>query len=107
MYKNDNTMLVPSSVKQSILQDIVPFDCVDTVRELFVPGHKVDELRQEAETLPQLEVTKLDTQWIQVRNFHNTLIFSGLYIVLLFFHLLIKFACQLSSLIIFFKNFIL
>ena len=77
MYKNDYTMLVPSSVKQSILQDIVPFDCVDTVRELFVPGHKVDELRQEAETLPQLEVTKLDTQWIQVRNFHNTLIFQA------------------------------
>ena len=53
-------------MKQGPLQDIVPFDCVDTVRELFVPDHKVDEVRQEAETLPQLEITKLDTQWIQV-----------------------------------------
>jgi len=46
--------------------DIVPFDCVDTVRELFVPPHKLAELRAEVETLPQLEITKLDTQWIQV-----------------------------------------
>ncbi|XP_063689779.1 bifunctional 3'-phosphoadenosine 5'-phosphosulfate synthase-like isoform X2 [Bolinopsis microptera] len=66
----DNIHSINDCVQQvvSFLQknDIVPFDCVDTVRELFVPGHKVDELRQEAETLPQLEVTKLDTQWIQV-----------------------------------------
>lgn len=47
-------------------QDIVPFDCVDTVRELFVPEHKVDEVRQETETMHQLEVSKLDVQWIQV-----------------------------------------
>lgn len=46
--------------------DIVPFDCVDTVRELFVPAHKLAELSAEAETLPQLDVSKLDTQWIQV-----------------------------------------
>ena len=55
-----------SIVNQGTLQDIVPFDCVDTVRELFVPDHKIAELREEAETLPQLEITKLDTQWIQV-----------------------------------------
>lgn len=40
-------------------QDIVPFDCVDTVRELFVPEHKVAELSAEAERLPQLEITKV------------------------------------------------
>ena len=44
----------------------MPFDCVDTVRELFVPEHKVDEVRQETETMHQLEVSKLDVQWIQV-----------------------------------------
>jgi len=60
---NDCVQKVVSYLQQN---DIVPFDCVDTVRELFVPEHKVDELRQEAETLPQLEITKLDTQWIQV-----------------------------------------
>ena len=62
-------------MKQGPLQDIVPFDCVDTVRELFVPEHKVPELRQEAETLPQLEITKLDTQWIQVQRFDYTRVF--------------------------------
>jgi len=47
-------------------QDIVPFDCVDTVRELFVPEHKLGEVQQEAATMPQLEITKLDTEWVQV-----------------------------------------
>lgn len=60
--------MTPLSLKQGILQDIVPFDCVDTVRELFVPEHKVTDVREEAETMPQLEITKLDTQWIQVSS---------------------------------------
>jgi len=68
IYTHQNT--VADCVQQvvSYLQqnDIVPFDCVDTVRELFVPEHKVAELSAEAQRLPQLEITKLDTEWVQV-----------------------------------------
>lgn len=65
-YKDSVADCVQQVVSYLQQHDIVPFDCVDTVRELFVPAHKVDEVRAEANSLPQLEVTKLDTQWIQV-----------------------------------------
>ena len=35
--------------------------------ELFVPPVKVAAAKQEASALPQLALTKLDTQWLQVR----------------------------------------
>ena len=34
--------------------------------ELFVPPAKVAAAKQEASVLPQLALTKLDTQWLQV-----------------------------------------
>ncbi|XP_064285973.1 bifunctional 3'-phosphoadenosine 5'-phosphosulfate synthase 2 isoform X1 [Passer domesticus] len=47
-------------------QNIVPQGSVKDVLELFVPEDKLSSVRAEAETLPALEITKLDLQWVQV-----------------------------------------
>lgn len=47
-------------------QNIVPQGSVKDVLELFVPEDKLSSVRAEAETLPAVEITKLDLQWVQV-----------------------------------------
>ncbi|XP_054030721.1 bifunctional 3'-phosphoadenosine 5'-phosphosulfate synthase 2 [Dryobates pubescens] len=47
-------------------QNIVPRSSVQDVLELFVPENELDRVRAEAETLPCLEITELDLQWLQV-----------------------------------------
>nr|XP_013803633.1 PREDICTED: bifunctional 3'-phosphoadenosine 5'-phosphosulfate synthase 2 [Apteryx mantelli mantelli] len=47
-------------------QNIVPQSSIKDVLELFVPENKLDFVRAEADTLPSVEITKLDLQWVQV-----------------------------------------
>lgn len=46
--------------------DIIPRNVVDIVNDLTVPEELLGEALKEAETLPQLEINKLDLQWLQV-----------------------------------------
>jgi len=46
--------------------DIIPRNVVDIVNDLTVPEELLAEALKEAETLPQLEINKLDLQWLQV-----------------------------------------
>ena len=39
---------------------------MDSVRELFVAPDQLSRVSKEAETLPSLEINKLDLQWVQV-----------------------------------------
>ena len=50
----------------SILQGIIPSASLDQVKELFVPENKLSCAKEEAESLPQLDINKLDAQWLQV-----------------------------------------
>jgi 3'-phosphoadenosine 5'-phosphosulfate synthase len=45
---------------------IVPESATMQVKELFVNPSFVDTVRKEAESLPSLEITELDLQWVQV-----------------------------------------
>lgn len=45
---------------------IVPRSAVEAVEELFVPDNLLDQYRQEAESLPYIDMNKLDLQWLQV-----------------------------------------
>jgi 3'-phosphoadenosine 5'-phosphosulfate synthase len=45
---------------------IVPESATTLVKELFVTPSFVDAAKKEAETLPSLEITELDLQWVQV-----------------------------------------
>ncbi|KAG8177013.1 hypothetical protein JTE90_006955 [Oedothorax gibbosus] len=45
---------------------IVPESTLDNVKELFVPTHRVDQARAQAESLPSVEISELDLQWVQV-----------------------------------------
>ena len=47
-------------------QGVVPESAVNIVKELFVPESGLDKAKAEIETLPAVEITKLDTQWVQV-----------------------------------------
>ncbi|XP_038648915.1 bifunctional 3'-phosphoadenosine 5'-phosphosulfate synthase 1 [Scyliorhinus canicula] len=47
-------------------RDIVPVDAYAEIKELFVPENKVDLARADADTLPALEINKVDLQWVQV-----------------------------------------
>ena len=51
-----------------LFQDIIPRNVVDIVNDLSVPAELLGEALKEAETLPQLEINKLDLQWLQVRT---------------------------------------
>ncbi|BFZ17209.1 hypothetical protein BsWGS_20248 [Bradybaena similaris] len=46
--------------------DIVPRGALTTVRELFVPENKREEVKAEAATLPSVEISEVDLQWTQV-----------------------------------------
>lgn len=45
---------------------MIPPVADSAVLELFVPPEQLATVREEASTLPQLSLTKLDTQWLQV-----------------------------------------
>nr|XP_033798763.1 bifunctional 3'-phosphoadenosine 5'-phosphosulfate synthase 2 isoform X2 [Geotrypetes seraphini] len=45
---------------------IVPPAVIKDIEELFVPENKLDLVRAEAESLPSLQITKVDLQWVQI-----------------------------------------
>ncbi|MBN3326126.1 PAPS1 synthase, partial [Atractosteus spatula] len=47
-------------------RDIVPVDASYDVKELYVPENKLDLAKADAETLPAVEINKVDMQWVQV-----------------------------------------
>ncbi|KAM3835622.1 bifunctional 3'-phosphoadenosine 5'-phosphosulfate synthase 2 isoform 1-T1 [Vipera latastei] len=47
-------------------QSIVPSTAIKDVLELFVPENKVEQTWAKAGTLPSINITKLDLQWVQV-----------------------------------------
>ncbi|KAI2668201.1 Bifunctional 3'-phosphoadenosine 5'-phosphosulfate synthase 1 [Labeo rohita] len=47
-------------------RDIVPVDASYEVKELYVHENKLDLAKADAETLPAVEITKVDMQWVQV-----------------------------------------
>ncbi|MGH0139373.1 UNVERIFIED_CONTAM: hypothetical protein FKN15_031230 [Acipenser sinensis] len=47
-------------------QSIVPTSMMEEVKELFVPENKLDLAQADAKTLPTLQITQLDMQWMQV-----------------------------------------
>ena len=57
-------------------QGILPRSAVEKVMNLTVPEENLAEAMLEAETLPSVEITKLDLQWLQVKplyaNFVST-----------------------------------
>ncbi|XP_067673670.1 bifunctional 3'-phosphoadenosine 5'-phosphosulfate synthase-like isoform X1 [Haliotis asinina] len=54
-------------VIQNLLEkEIVPTHALNSVKELFVPENRVSAARAEAESLPSVNITKLDLQWTQV-----------------------------------------
>ncbi|XP_075947449.1 bifunctional 3'-phosphoadenosine 5'-phosphosulfate synthase 1 [Anarhichas minor] len=62
------------SVNESIQQlvdllqerDIVPIDASYEVKELYVQENKLDLAKADAETLPAVQIGKVDMQWVQV-----------------------------------------
>ena len=52
-------------------QGILPPDYKNQVYELFVSPDKVQTVKVEASTLPQLHINKLDLQWVQVRHYNS------------------------------------
>ncbi|XP_076830822.1 bifunctional 3'-phosphoadenosine 5'-phosphosulfate synthase 1 [Brachyhypopomus gauderio] len=47
-------------------RDIVPVDASYEVKELYVPENKLDLAKADAETLPAIQIGKMDMQWVQV-----------------------------------------
>uniref|UniRef100_A0A8D3DL62 3'-phosphoadenosine 5'-phosphosulfate synthase 1 n=1 Tax=Scophthalmus maximus TaxID=52904 RepID=A0A8D3DL62_SCOMX len=47
-------------------KDIVPVDASYDVKELYVQENKLDLAKADAETLPAVQIGKLDMQWVQV-----------------------------------------
>ena len=47
-------------------QGIIPRAVNDRVSELMVPVENKDAFIKEAETLPSVEINKIDLQWVQV-----------------------------------------
>lgn len=45
---------------------IIPESAVDTAKELFVPKERLDEVKNEAKSLPHVDINVLDLQWVQV-----------------------------------------
>ena len=48
------------------MQNVIPHTILEQVNELFVSENNLNDALREAETLPSLSITKLDTQWLQV-----------------------------------------
>jgi len=53
-------------VKELIQQEIIPYESALPVRELFVNLDNRELLKSKAESMPAVELTKLDLQWLQV-----------------------------------------
>uniref|UniRef100_A0A8C5I1B1 Bifunctional 3'-phosphoadenosine 5'-phosphosulfate synthase 2-like n=1 Tax=Gouania willdenowi TaxID=441366 RepID=A0A8C5I1B1_GOUWI len=53
-------------LKLLIKQNIVPGEVLEEVNELFVPENMRRLTEDEAKTLPSINITKLDLQWVQV-----------------------------------------
>lgn len=53
----------------SIVKGILNQDAVDIVNDLTVSPELLEEAKKEAESLPQLEISTLDLQWVQVSIF--------------------------------------
>uniref|UniRef100_A0A8C6TMS1 3'-phosphoadenosine 5'-phosphosulfate synthase 1 n=1 Tax=Neogobius melanostomus TaxID=47308 RepID=A0A8C6TMS1_9GOBI len=47
-------------------RDIVPIDSFHEVKELYVHENKLDLAKADAETLPAVQIGKVDMQWVQV-----------------------------------------
>ncbi|XP_033644083.1 bifunctional 3'-phosphoadenosine 5'-phosphosulfate synthase-like isoform X2 [Asterias rubens] len=47
-------------------EGIIPESAVDSVKELFVPEEAQEAAKKEAETLDNVEINKVDMQWVQV-----------------------------------------
>eukprot|EP00118_Oscarella_pearsei_P009209 m.51798 g.51798 ORF g.51798 m.51798 type:complete len:621 (+) comp34158_c0_seq34:1824-3686(+) len=45
---------------------VLPFSALDSVRELLVDEEQLESVKEEAKTLPFVNITKLDLQWVQV-----------------------------------------
>ena len=43
------------------------FESFEQVKELFVPRERMQQVQVEAKTMPDLEISELDLQWLQVR----------------------------------------
>ena len=50
------------------MKEIVPRSAVEKVVDLTVPEDSLPEAVAEAETLPQVEIDKIDLEWLQVSN---------------------------------------
>ena len=57
---------VQQLVKLLEKNNIVPITAINEVRELFVPEDELHEQRLIAESLPSVEINKVDMQWLQV-----------------------------------------
>lgn len=51
-----------------VKENIIPkhLNDFDGIKELFVPAHRSSALKNEAQTLPMLEISTLELQWLQV-----------------------------------------
>ena len=69
-------MLSKKFTNSNCLQDIIPKENSNSVNgfaalahpvvELFVPQHRIAAVKSEAESLPSVELSQLDLQWVQV-----------------------------------------
>ncbi|XP_048581623.1 bifunctional 3'-phosphoadenosine 5'-phosphosulfate synthase-like isoform X1 [Nematostella vectensis] len=57
---------VQEVVKLLTKSGVLPHAMVNGIKELFVEPENVDAAKQEADSLPKLEITMLDLQWVQV-----------------------------------------
>ncbi|KAK3598352.1 hypothetical protein CHS0354_003373 [Potamilus streckersoni] len=56
---------------------IVPLGAINSVRELFVPENHLEAAKAEAISLPALDITEVDLQWVQVLSEGWTTPLSG------------------------------
>ena len=61
-------MGTPISNPPVLFQGILNQDAVDIVNDLTVPSELLAEAKKEAQSLPQLEISTLDLQWVQVAD---------------------------------------
>lgn len=64
-YYNSHSLYTDNSIFLSF-QSIIPEAVRDNLKELFVPENKLTAAKTEAESLPSVNITKLDLQWVQV-----------------------------------------
>jgi len=57
---------VQQVVKELQARGVVPKSTTSEVHELFVPAERVEAVKAEATTLPSVEISKIDLQWVQV-----------------------------------------